>query len=220
MPKDYYLVLGVPREASGAKIKNAYRTMAKRYHPDSCGSEPSEEKFREVQRAYDTLGHAARRKAYDHDLYRDAGITPMRRAPDPREPVRGSAGHRRWRTALDERFDGEVMGVRAGPRSGPPATDLAIEMILDPVEALRGGLFPLTVPVWAPCQACQATGVQFPFVCPHCSGRARVQKEQRLYVSIPPKVNNHLEVTLPLEEIGIRGVDLHLFIRLAATPGF
>jgi molecular chaperone DnaJ len=218
MPKDYYFVLGVPRGASSGKIKNAYRSMAKRYHPDSCGPEPNVEKFREVQRAYDTLGHEARRKAYDHDLHRRGRGIPIRQAAHIREPAAQPAGRRRWDFFLDAFFDGEVMGIRPMHTSGPPAADLAIEMILEPAEALRGGLFPLSVPVWVPCQNCQATGVQFPFVCPHCTGRARVCRERQFYVSIPPKVSDHLEITLPLEDIGLRGVDLHLFIRIAASP--
>ena len=96
MPKDYYFVLGVPRGASGAKIKNAYRAMAKRYHPDSCGPEPSEEKFREVQRAYDTLGHKARRKAYDHDLHRGMRTPPIHQAADMHRPAVQPAGRPRW----------------------------------------------------------------------------------------------------------------------------
>ncbi|MQY57867.1 DnaJ domain-containing protein [bacterium] len=56
MPKDYYIVLGVGRDANLNKIKKAYRRVAKKYHPDIRRSQESAEKFHEIREAYETLG--------------------------------------------------------------------------------------------------------------------------------------------------------------------
>ncbi len=64
--KDYYEILGVPRTASEAEIKNAYRRLALKYHPDkNKGSKEAEEKFKEIANAYSVLSDTKRRKAYD-----------------------------------------------------------------------------------------------------------------------------------------------------------
>lgn len=64
---NYYDTLGVSGNASGNAIRTAYRTLARRYHPDVVGS-GSAEKFREVQEAYETLSESSRRQAYDMTL--------------------------------------------------------------------------------------------------------------------------------------------------------
>src|SRR5438093_5012231 len=64
--KDYYEVLGVPRTASEADIKKAFRKLAREYHPDVAkNTKQAEEKFKEVNEAYEVLGDPAKRKKYD-----------------------------------------------------------------------------------------------------------------------------------------------------------
>src|SRR5262247_2745880 len=66
MPRDYYEVLGISRDASEADIKKAYRKLARQYHPDrNPGDKDAEERFKEVQGAYDVLSDAEKRKQYD-----------------------------------------------------------------------------------------------------------------------------------------------------------
>ncbi|GAB4335368.1 MAG: molecular chaperone DnaJ [Candidatus Abyssubacteria bacterium] len=65
-PKDYYSILGVPKDAPAKDIRNAYRKLAKKYHPDkNPGDKQAEEKFKQVQEAYDVLGDEKKRKQYD-----------------------------------------------------------------------------------------------------------------------------------------------------------
>src|SRR5437867_11889921 len=64
--KDYYKVLGVPKNASTAEIKKAYRKLAQKHHPDAnAGNKEAEERFKEISAAYDVLGDAEKRKQYD-----------------------------------------------------------------------------------------------------------------------------------------------------------
>src|SRR5262244_388433 len=80
--KDYYEILGVPRTASEAEIKKAFRKLAREYHPDVAkNKKQAEEKFKEVNEAYEVLGDPAKRKKYDElganwRAYEQAGARP------------------------------------------------------------------------------------------------------------------------------------------------
>src|SRR5919201_1994032 len=64
--KDYYQILGVPKNASQAEIKKAYRKLAQKHHPDANpGDQAAEERFKEISAAYDVVGHEDKRKQYD-----------------------------------------------------------------------------------------------------------------------------------------------------------
>src|SRR5207248_8084638 len=66
LEKDYYKVLGVPKNASASEIKKAYRKLAQRDHPDANpGDKEAEERFKEISAAYDVLGDESKRKSYD-----------------------------------------------------------------------------------------------------------------------------------------------------------
>jgi curved DNA-binding protein CbpA len=78
--KDYYEILGVSRKASFKDIRHAYRKLARKYHPDlNPGDKSSEEKFKQVQQAYEVLSDSAKRQMYDrHGSYSEGGAPPRR----------------------------------------------------------------------------------------------------------------------------------------------
>src|SRR6202050_2776348 len=76
--QDYYELLGVPRKAPLKEIRQAYRKLARKYHPDlNPGDKSSEEKFKQVQEAYDVLSDSKKRQMYDlHGFYSESGPNP------------------------------------------------------------------------------------------------------------------------------------------------
>jgi len=78
MPRDYYIILGVSRNAELNKIKRAYRKAIKRFHPDLTRSGEDTEKFMEIKEAYDTLGNEEKRRKYDETLVRQRSVRDQR----------------------------------------------------------------------------------------------------------------------------------------------
>ena len=122
--KDYYLILGVARDASMAAIKRAYRRLAKKFHPE-VAAHASLQDFQELQAAYETLADAERRRRYDESL-RQERFEPLAWS-FVRSPAAGDLRR----------------PVRPGSLSG--------EILLTPEEAHRGGILPLDVPLSASC---------------------------------------------------------------------
>jgi DnaJ-class molecular chaperone len=162
-PRDYYEVLGVPRDASPTAIKQAFRILAKKYHPD-VASEASLAAFQALQAAYETLSDAESRKRYDESL-------------DQSEP----AGPLGW-TLVRRRN-------RESPRQPLRPDSLCGEILLSPEEAAFGGILPLELPVSTICRACGGTGGAF-YDCDGCWGEGRMEKRLPLPLHVPPGVRD------------------------------
>ena len=103
--KDYYAILGVPKNASQAEIKKAYRKLAQQHHPDTnAGNPAAEERFKEVSSAYDVLGDEKKRASYDRVREMGAGGFP----------ACGCPGRRRSRAAGSAAIPGGVRFEDAG----------------------------------------------------------------------------------------------------------
>ena len=217
MPKDYYIVLGISRGADLKRIKRAYRTVAKKYHPDLTRSSESHEKFLEIREAYETLSDETKRKRYDEELSRQGSPLRVTRIPDIVE----SRTHRfdpleEFFSSTDDFFSGFLPGFFDTGKRRIREKDLYFEAILSPEEASEGGLFPVTVPVIEPCPRCGKTGFWEDFFCPLCSGSGRVQSTRAFSLSIPPHVKHETEIRLSMEDVGLK--DIYLNIRVLIDP--
>jgi len=219
MPKDYYLVLGLSRGADLSKIKKAYRTVIKKYHPDITHSHKDSEKFIEIRKAYETLSDQSKRTEYDKKLDREDTGLQITRIPTPRTPE--TVERRRFifdqidnlfSTWTDDFFEGFLPGFFDLDKGSIRNKDLYFEAILAPREASEGGLFPITVPVIEPCPKCGTTNQYELSFCPLCHGYGRVRSEREFSLSIPPNVKHGTSVRLSMEDIGLRNVFLNVMI--------
>ncbi|MDJ0783250.1 MAG: DnaJ domain-containing protein [Desulfosarcinaceae bacterium] len=216
MSDNYYLILGVPRSASAAKIKRAYRDLAKRYHPDHAGVQQNGRRFRLIQEAYDTLRHGERRAAYDDQLRR-AQIPPSPQHYPPKEQQLQETAASSQNLADPLTPYSAHIQHRSQAQSVSP---LQFEVILEPVEALRGGHYPMRIPLMTPCTRCGASGQILAFACPRCRGNGHLRENREVLIQLPPNLADGRRVILPLDDIGQPGVALHLEIRIASTSSF
>jgi molecular chaperone DnaJ len=184
--KSLYEVLGVAKNASADEIKKAYRKLARQFHPDrNPGDKDAEERFKEVQTAYDVLSDPEKRKQYD-----TFGSGDGRRA--------GPGGFT-WSGA--EGFDlgdlGDIFGGLFGrgrgtqqqqPR-GQRGADVEVEINLSFEDALRGLETRIPVEIDTACRECGGTGAQpgtAPTICPECNGRGVLAESQGLFALSQP----------------------------------
>jgi molecular chaperone DnaJ len=174
MARDLYSVLGVSRKASQDEIKKAYRKLARQYHPDRNPDDPkAEERFKEVQEAYDTLADPEKRKQYDAGgMF--AGFGP-----------RGFGGGG-FTSDLGDIFS-TFFGRRGGAAEAPVrGRDLETEVSLSFEQAMDGIEVAVTVPKQATCATCGGSGARpgtTPTVCPRCGGRG-IDTESQGFFSI------------------------------------
>jgi len=211
MPRDYYVILGVSRGADQKKIQKAYRTIVKKFHPDATGTQESSERFLELKEAYETLADEERRKEYDKELKRRGsklGITKVPEIIEKRTSLFDQMDD--FFSSADEFYSGFLPGFfHRGLGRGK---SLYLELILSPREASQGGLFPITVPVVEDCPRCNKAGLWEEFFCPVCRGYGRVRSKREFSLSVPPRVSHGTEIRLPMEEIGLRDVELHITV--------
>jgi molecular chaperone DnaJ len=181
-----YDTLGVKKGASAEEIKKAYRKLAAQYHPDkNPGDASSEEKFKEVQNAYDTLSDPEKRKQYDR--FGENG----RPSFDP-----SNFGGNFTINDLGDLGDlfGGLFGGRAGrggARRAQPqrGADIEAPVNVSFEDSLRGLETKIPVQVTTACRECGGTGAEpgtSPIICPQCNGRGVVSESQGLFALSEP----------------------------------
>jgi curved DNA-binding protein len=146
--KDYYEIMGVPRDATDAQIKQAYRKLARKFHPDVSREKNAEERFKELGEAYEVLRHPDKRAAYDTLGKGPPPGEQWRPPPNPDAGFEfGGAGAGGYSEFFDSLFGGSAR-PRGRPRGDAPGEDHHAKVMLDLDASLHGGTrsFTLRVP--------------------------------------------------------------------------
>jgi molecular chaperone DnaJ len=182
-----YDTLGVKKGAPADEIKKAYRKLAAKYHPDrNPGDASAEEKFKEVQNAYDVLSDEEKRKNYD-----TFGADGRGRGFDPRDFNFGGGGGNFTINDLGDLFGGLFGGggTRTQRRRPERGSDIEAEVRLSFEDSLRGLETKIPVEVTTACPECGGTGAEpgtSPVICPQCHGRGVVAESQGLFALSEP----------------------------------
>lgn len=245
MPRDYYEILGVPRNASKEDLKKAFRKLARQYHPDVSTAPDAEERFKEINEAYMILNDDDKRAAYDR--FGHAGVN----GGMPGGFGGGFSGGFPGFEEIFEEFFGGFGGFNTRRRRRGPAKgqDLRHDLTIEFEQAIFGADVDITVRQRATCDTCNGNGaapgtdlqtctecngegqvrrVQQTLLgsmvniaeCPRCRGRGKIPtqacascggagqvlRERDLTVSVPPGVDDGMQIRLSGEgEPGERG---------------
>jgi molecular chaperone DnaJ len=174
--RDYYAILGVPRNASADQIKKAYRRLARELHPDLNPSPEAQERFKEVTAAYEVLSDPQKREIVD------LGGDPLA----PGGGGAGAGGFGGFAAIMDAFFGGMGATGGRGPRSRiRPGADALVHIELDLRETAFGAARELTLDTAVLCARCQGAGTAagtHPETCQTCGGRGEVQSVQRSFL--------------------------------------
>ncbi len=180
MAKDYYNTLGVKKGASADEIKKSFRKLARKYHPDvNPNDKTAEQKFKEINEAYEVLGDTKKKEQYDQ--FGSAAFEQQYAGgPSAEEFARAFRG-----TGADfsETFDfgsifGDIFGRRPAAERGPiRGEDITYSMDIDLEDAVYGTTTNISLSHEAPCPTCKGSGNQpgtSPQTCPSCKGSGMV----------------------------------------------
>lgn len=233
MGNNYYLILGLTKEASREDIRTAFRRRAMELHPDRSGLESGP--FREVQEAYSVLGDPERRRRYDRE-HGGPGIRRHQSGPVPEplvsqrpkvepfrvvEPARAfreislAESFENYRPSFDELFDRLWSNFEdvSRPKAGE-LKSLTVEVLLSPDEAVYGGQVRVWIPARAACRACGGRGSVGLYECWRCEGHGALTTEFPLDVAYPAGLRDGYAVRIPLTRFGIENLYLTVLFRV------
>jgi curved DNA-binding protein len=248
--KDYYESLGVSRNASEADIKKAFRKLAREHHPDVAkNKKQAEEKFKEINEAYEVLGDPAKRKRYDQLGANWQSGADFRMPPgwESSGRGRGSAGRGAGGGDYEFQFGGTgfsdffeqlfgSVGGRDAARFGrgggfgeaeasaERGTDIEGDILVTLEEAMRGSVRSVSVRHAVVCDQCGGSGQRNRRVCQACGGTGQIAKTETYQVKVPAGVAEGQRLRIAGRgEAGVGGGaagDLYLRVRLAKHPDF
>ncbi len=185
MSKDYYDVLGITKSASADEIKKAYRKLAMKYHPDqNKGNPDAEEKFKEINQAYDVLKDEQRRAAYDR--FGTAAFDGSMGASGGARSGAGftGGGFGAFSDIFEDMF-GDMMGQgRGGGRASGRGSDLQYSMEMSLEDAFKGKETKISLSINQACETCKGTGAEGgkePDKCTTCDGAGRIRQQQGFF---------------------------------------
>ncbi|WP_069804458.1 DnaJ C-terminal domain-containing protein [Thermogemmatispora onikobensis] len=229
--KDYYKILGVARGASADEVKKAFRKLARKYHPDvNPGDRFAEEKFKEINEAYEVLSDPEKRRKYDalgpnwQDQF--AGFSGFRRSY-PYGSGRSSTIDFDSNSGFSDFF--EALFGRSARTPRQEFRRRAGDNIEQPVEvtlreAYTGGTRTFNIQSTEICPVCQGIGEVHGRACATCGAQGTVVRSKKIQVKIPPGVDNGSRIRVAGEgQPGIGGGprgDLYLIISVKPDPVF
>jgi molecular chaperone DnaJ len=176
MARDYYEVLGVPRSADKQQIKSAFRRLAREYHPDVNKNHDAEERFKEINEAYDVLSDEEKRARYDR--FGHAGVSGN-------GGFGGATGFSGFEEIFEE-FFGNFGGSRTNRRRGPrPGTDRRVDVTISFEESIFGVEKEVEFERLEVCETCGGVGAApgtTPVRCSQCSGTGEVRQVQQTFL--------------------------------------
>lgn len=236
--KDYYKILGVDRTADERAIKQSYRRLARKYHPDVNKSKQAADRFKEINEAHEVLSDPAKRRRYDSlgpDWQRFAqagwpgGQAPfegfrVRSGRDVADLGNFSDFFKSIFSDLGVRGEGrpfvdlgqELGWGRRAERARAADVEAAIDITLE--EAFRGSRKSIDLELEEPCPTCGGSGQQDQRPCPGCAGRGSHKTRRHLEVKIPAGIGDGSKVRVAREGVraagGARTGDLYLLVRM------
>lgn len=178
MARDYYEILGVSRNADKEEIKRAYRRLARKYHPDVNKEAGAEERFKEINRAYEVLSEPETRARYDR--FGEAGVGA---GAGGFQDFGDMGGFADIFESFFSGFAGGGVGQTARRRSGPArGDDLRLDLELDFREAVFGGEKEIRISHLESCTTCSGSGAKpgtRPRTCTTCNGAGQVRRATR-----------------------------------------
>lgn len=179
MARDYYEILGVSRNADKEDIKRAYRRLARKYHPDVNKEDGAEERFKEINRAYEVLSEPELRTRYDR--FGEEGLRAAAQAGSGFQDFSDLGGFADIFESFFSGFSGTASQSRR--RSGPTrGDDLRLDLKLDFREAIFGGEKEIRISHLETCATCTGTGAKpgtRPRTCSTCGGSGQVRRATR-----------------------------------------
>ena len=168
--KDYYELLGIPRDAADDEVKRAFRRLARELHPDVSDAPDAQDRFRLVAEAYEVLSDPARRDTYDR--YGHAGIRAGGFRP-------GDVDFGNLGDVFSAFFGDGIFATQSAATDRPSrGADVGVTAEIQLVDAFRGVVIDVPVTVAATCDRCDGSGAEpgtSPIGCPSCAGSGRVQ---------------------------------------------
>jgi len=238
--KDYYELLGVKRDATDDQIRQAYRKLARKLHPDlNPGDRTSEEKFKDINEANEVLSDPEKRKRYDQlganwkdgaEFTAPPGWGRVNVQFDDLNGVFGGGGFSDFFETL---FGGRASsgGPEARRRSGRSSRsgsargqDAEAEMEISLEDAHRGGRHRITLQGGRACPTCNGTGMSSGVVCVTCRGSGQVLSPRVIDVNIPPAARDGSVIKVGKQGQQVSGGgepgDLFIKLKIKAHPVF
>ena len=177
MARDYYEILGVSREADKDELKQSYRRLARKYHPDVNKEPGAEDRFKEINLAYEVLSEPETRARYDR--FGEAGVSGAGGFQDPGD----MGGFADIFESFFSGFSGNMGTQTARRRSGPArGDDLRLDLKLEFREAIFGGEKEIRISHLETCNTCTGSGAKpgtRPRTCTMCNGGGQVRRATR-----------------------------------------